>query len=329
MANGSWREVILGAAAGLALVVTSVVLRPPPTVRRPGVQSVAMSSSPHVRGPSVHAPSHRHATPPVVPTRPRAPGATAVAFVNARDGWAIAGWGCGYAPGDTSSGPPCEILATTDGGARWRRVFRTTRALTRLNFSDPLHGLASGPDTLLATADGGKKWVWQIKGRRPPTSLDPVTAAEAWGISGGALVHSGNEGRSWSVAHGGSTCSFSSVHFAGPRHGWAAGSSAKGVCLYTTRDGGHTWTPLFEQLGAGPAAPAFAAYARSLGPTPPSGPTLEARRPFPPDAVSATAVPVSPTVGWLVASFQGFSAGAYAVMRTTDAGARWQYAWGA
>ncbi len=312
MANGSWREVILGAVAGLALIAAGVALRPPP----------------HVRRPSVHAPSRPHVTAPVVPTRPAGPGAMAVAFVNARDGWAIVGGQCGYAPGDTSSGPPCEIVATTDGGARWTRVFQTTRALTRLDFRDPLHGFAAGPDTLLATADGGKKWAWQIKGRRPPSSVDLVTATEAWGISGGALVRSSDEGRSWSVAHGGSTCTFSSVSFAGPRYGWAAGSSAKGVCLYTTHDGGRTWTPLFERLSAGPAAHAFAAYAASLGPDPPSGPTLEARRPFPPDAVSAKAVLISPTEGWLVAHFQGFSAGAFAVMRTSDAGARWQYAWG-
>jgi len=137
--RAAWREAGLGVAAGLALVAAALVL---PATPAPAVVAVGLEGTTQRSG-SVHLAGSGES------------GAQGVDFINEADGWAVVGGPlCGYAPGDMSAGPPCVIMATTDGGSEWQPVFQTTAQLNGLDFADPLHGLAWGPDALLGTADG-------------------------------------------------------------------------------------------------------------------------------------------------------------------------------
>ena len=73
---------------------------------------------------------------------------TAVAFADARHGWAVGHWGV--------------ILASSDGGEHWgiqRMDIAEDRPLFAVHFFDAEHGVAVGLWSLvLTTADGGKTW---------------------------------------------------------------------------------------------------------------------------------------------------------------------------
>jgi len=58
------------------------------------------------------------------------------------------------------------IVATSDGGATWAVVHKTTMTLRDIAFPDILNGWAVGgdPPTILATADGGGTWKLQTSG---------------------------------------------------------------------------------------------------------------------------------------------------------------------
>jgi photosystem II stability/assembly factor-like uncharacterized protein len=71
---------------------------------------------------------------------------SAVAFIDAQNGWAVGSGGA--------------LLHTSDGGARWTDQTTHTKAdLTCVVFTDALHGLAGGiAGSLLRTRDGGRTW---------------------------------------------------------------------------------------------------------------------------------------------------------------------------
>ena len=72
---------------------------------------------------------------------PFSPGAlTGIQFVSPTQGWAVG---------------QEEILATTDGGQRWRAQLRGQLNLTSVDFVSGQVGWAVGTGTLLATSDGG------------------------------------------------------------------------------------------------------------------------------------------------------------------------------
>lgn len=151
--------------------------------------------------------------------------AAQIDFVDARHGWAL-----GLAPAGClwdGRGLPCRqvLLATKDGGRRWRQDLRvagrgaTFPTLPTLQFIDRFHGwLIPGEvsSRLLATADGGKSWHSIFT-----TSLH-----------------------------------LTSLHFVDLRHGWAAGSvsTAGGgpgcnTRVFATADGGRSWNrQLFRSL---------------------------------------------------------------------------------
>jgi photosystem II stability/assembly factor-like uncharacterized protein len=98
------------------------------------------------------------------------------------------------------------IVATSDGGATWREVHKTTMTLRDIAFPDILHGWAVGDNgTILTTADGGGHW----------TSKPSLTDARLFRVA-----------------------------FPDIKHGWAVGvtTTGGGVTL-ATADGGDTWTP--------------------------------------------------------------------------------------
>ena len=76
----------------------------------------------------------------------------AVTFTDATHGWAVGASG--------------TILATTDGGATWRKqTSGTTANLSAVTFPDATHGwVVDDNGTILATTDGGAIWSVQRSG---------------------------------------------------------------------------------------------------------------------------------------------------------------------
>jgi photosystem II stability/assembly factor-like uncharacterized protein len=135
------------------------------------------------------------------------PALAAVEFTSPEQGWAAGSAG---------------ILATSDGGATWRGVYRAPRGgggpdkLYEVDFTDAAHGWAVGTSAVLSTSDGGRTWT---RRQEPCGLIDSVhflTPGLGYAISGAASV-SLNAGMP--VAEGG------------------------GRVLRTT-DGGRTWNPV-------------------------------------------------------------------------------------
>ncbi len=176
---------------------------------------------------------------------------SAVAFSDARHGWTV---------GHVSSvtGPePSFVLATSDGGRHWREVYRTNDGrLFGIATSDRLHSWAVGSSAALdarseyaaayivATNDGGTHWKTQSAGRFE--GLFDVTFADrlhGWAVGyKGTILATSDGGRTWAMQHSGPEASMESVACIDARRAWAiaAGTST----LYSTRDGGATWTAI-------------------------------------------------------------------------------------
>ncbi len=140
---------------------------------------------------------------------------SAVEFLNARDGWL---------------GAAGRVGATTDGGLQWSWHRLKGVQVDSLSFANPrtgwLGGLTAGcqslptraagcADILARTTDGGRHW--SIR-KTTPCARSP-------------------------------SCSGPTIHFTGPRHGWAivdcsAGGAGGRPCrrVMTTTDGGAVWT---------------------------------------------------------------------------------------
>jgi photosystem II stability/assembly factor-like uncharacterized protein len=113
------------------------------------------------------------------------------------------GWAAGNAEGKGEG----VVLATDDGGRRWRKVAAGLDSFTSVHFVDRRTGWAACFGGLLKTTDGGHTWIKQeIPGEFLP----------------------------W----------YFGVYFANPNTGWILSGSRKGVVggkLLATSDGGRTW----------------------------------------------------------------------------------------
>ena len=181
----------------------------------------------------------------------------AVAFADARHGWAVGSTG---------------ILATTDGGAHWRlqRAVSGMYRFSAVTFADARHGWAVGgagagplkPGFIMTTTDGGAHWSTFMPGT--PDRLNGVSfvgARRGWVVGNrGVVYHTTDGGRSWVLGHVDVDWELGAVTFSDARHGWAivhphwdleaasSGDSARGwglqrqLDLLATSDGGATWT---------------------------------------------------------------------------------------
>ncbi len=171
-------------------------------------------------------------------------------------------------------GDQSRVYVTANGGRSWTETFRNTEPAAFydcMTFLDRRHGLAlsdpvGGKFRILATSDGGRSWAVQSNAGMP-AALDGEFAfaasgtclvsagRDAWFASGGGsasrVFHSGNFGRTWSVATSpipsGASAGIYSLAFRDPRHGIAVGGdyaapTAAPDGSATTRDGGRTWT---------------------------------------------------------------------------------------
>ncbi len=133
-----------------------------------------------------------------------------VTFVDAAHGWAV---------GDRGA-----IWATTDGGERWRlQASGVDCRLSTVVFLDARRGWAAGG----MTAPGDR-------------------AGHGASVSQGVLLATRDGGEHWSQDRKLLLPAIESLAFFDPLHGWAItrASSLFPTNLFTTDDGGHSWTPL-------------------------------------------------------------------------------------
>jgi photosystem II stability/assembly factor-like uncharacterized protein len=195
-----------------------------------------------------------------------------ITFINANDGWMLAGLGAG------AGSEAVAVYRTTDGGATWANVSSTNppnnvtpMALplagdkNGLSFLTPSTGWATGTEPsnipwLYVTHDGGQTW------QRQPLQLPPnqsnaefsITPPTFFNASDGILPVNGFsvgsqpvQGSDIYVTHDGGTTwtstsrlpiNATSVKFLDVNHGWVTDGSV----LYMTSDEGQHWTKIFS-----------------------------------------------------------------------------------
>jgi photosystem II stability/assembly factor-like uncharacterized protein len=130
-------------------------------------------------------------------------------------------------------GTDSRVFTTSDGGGSWSETFRNDDPAAFydcLTFLDRRHGLAlsdpvGGKFRILATADGGRSW--QV---RPTAGMPDALPGEfAFAASGTCLVSAG--GRAWFATGGGATAR-----------------------VFSSRDGGRTWSVTGTPVPSGPSA---------------------------------------------------------------------------
>lgn len=145
-------------------------------------------------------------------------------FVNRLDGWLM-----DQTPSPGMGAPsPAYLFRTSDGGVRWTRASwpKGGAAVGRLRFYEPALGVAEGRP-LSITRDGGRTWT--------EARLPLPAGARGCDLSGGLPQF-------WSAAGGVAAVVFSSPTAGIPAPAQPCANPPDRVALYTTTDGGATWT---------------------------------------------------------------------------------------
>ncbi len=195
---------------------------------------------------------------------------------------AFVGRNHGFAAGGNrfhGSAPFQAVLATRDGGRRWRTIYTATRGtrrpLVQLRFTSPTTGLAvegtapimleesSGSGAVLQTRDGGRHWTTVAHGVTGVALAGPRTAWAA--TTADALLVTGNGGAAWRIVPHGPEPSLTAVRFLhdNPKVGWLLA----GPAMFATADGGATWSPARPTPRAnGTTLPWFASESIAVAP---------------------------------------------------------------
>lgn len=159
------------------------------------------------------------------------------------------------------------IFRSDDHGATWTRQTRGFNAsFLGMSFPDPLRGYAAGEiGGIVGTRDGGKTWQLVLGQYAPYARANPFlgtlgnafrgvhfrTASEGWVVgdpvstgsgqtlTDSVILHTTDEGATWTLQPSGVRASLRAVGFSSALKGWAVGG---GVALRTV-DGGRSWQP--------------------------------------------------------------------------------------
>lgn len=165
-----------------------------------------------------------------------APQLTTINFLDPLHGWA-AGEGI--------------ILATNDGGKRWRTQYRGQETFTQIQAVTPAVAFVLGQGSLLGTSDGGRNWTALAEPSKPLHQIDFVTPKVGFGLAGPPgsynlfMVRTLDGGQTWRAIDQGVPTS--SICFASARRGWAIGENG----MVETDDGGATWRKCSSVLPEG------------------------------------------------------------------------------
>ncbi len=170
----------------------------------------------------------------------------------------------GWVTGVCAGGRPF-LYKSSDGGNTWSRqtiasptggvncqcdvsppAFAGGSSVGYLLVAEPT-GAGAETDAVYVTADRGRTWTMHPL-PQTVSALDPVTPAMVVASSGGPSPHlwqTGNGGASWTQSAGDLPAQKSpQLDFVKPAVGWALGGPAAAPALYSTVDGGKTWTRL-------------------------------------------------------------------------------------
>jgi photosystem II stability/assembly factor-like uncharacterized protein len=154
-------------------------------------------------------------------------------------------------------------MATSDGGASWRRQYAGAADLDQVDFIDGQHGWAAGGGSLLRTANGGASWTALAEPCQGDlTSVHFVSPALGYAVAattageqspggpyttalGGSLLRTANGGSSWSPVTN-APANPQSACFANADDGYL-GTPAR---IWRTTDGGQHWTLALTEPGA-------------------------------------------------------------------------------
>ncbi len=147
---------------------------------------------------------------------------------------------------------------------QWQNPLPTGNPVNAVDFVDSLNGwFASTAGTILHTSDGGNSWeiqntgidVWFLavdfvdvqSGWAAGQFLIPAPTGGTYG--GGAIVHTSNGGKDWTVQLIDTLTSFDVITFIDRQYGWAGG---QGQQIFYTKDGGITWKGVEFPILGGP-----------------------------------------------------------------------------
>jgi hypothetical protein len=244
-----------GGSASSGSPATSVTtsVSPAATASHPGTAAAPAASASATSVQAATAPIGGHCSRPAAAST--AQGISGMQFTSRDQGWAV---------GSSS------ILATTDGGVRWRVQLSGALNLTSVDFVNGQDGWAVGDAALLATTDGGAHWSPLPEPCLTIRSVHFISAAVGFAVAGGTDVAAPGSGPALPMLGGvalvtvdggrgwrelaTAPAGVQTVCYSDARHGWLG---AGGV-LYRTANGGATWTALTKAAaedGAGyPAA---------------------------------------------------------------------------
>jgi photosystem II stability/assembly factor-like uncharacterized protein len=160
-------------------------------------------------------------------------------FVSATRGFAVAGG---------------KLACTTNGGKSWKKRSLPVAAY-RLEFVSKSVGWVPSPtdSKIYKTTNGGKSWTTQTTGA--DVTWDEVCFVDkknGWacgsGDTGWAIVRTTNGGTTWTVVKSGTEGYLQALSFADKKNGVCGGGTFEDVFgsrVFTTHDGGLTWTEKF------------------------------------------------------------------------------------
>jgi len=165
----------------------------------------------------------------------------------------LSGWAAGAQYFSVwSGGTRSAILHTNDGGFNWEeQISPLSGPIRSIRFSDAYKGWAVGNsgDTacIIYTSNAGEEW--SIQNSDTGYFLQDVFVLDEsniWAVGGSSNGNENTEGKVLRTSDGGSiwieqpcdSCLYlNSVHFSDLDRGWAVGNA-----IYSSRDGGQTWT---------------------------------------------------------------------------------------
>ena len=135
-----------------------------------------------------------------------------IQFVDSANGWTV--------------GEKGTLLATSDGGAHWRRqtALDSTIGLTSLSFIDQHRGwVIGGYDAIATTSDGGSTWTRQTSPLRMSMSDVRFTSRDTgWIVGSSRVLRTFDGGTSWQALD-----TIESISCIDAQHCWACGSGGR------------------------------------------------------------------------------------------------------
>jgi len=181
-----------------------------------------------------------------------------IAFANVRYGWLVGG--TQPTPGTIPS-QDAVILATSDGGATWKRqAFPTNASLTGVACANASLAWVVGDRDILATTDGGANWRLQYTTKTGDLwSIAFADTRHGWAVGDDVILATTDGGMSWrqqAVAKG---FFLRSVACGDAHCVWAVGSSdANRDVIVATTNGGADWR--VQYTGGGPDSEGASGY---------------------------------------------------------------------